>query len=271
MRTSGFSRLALGGLLLVVAAGCAGRQRPGPDATVEERLRFGYYQLERGSTYSARQVFEELIFSAPGSAVIDSAHYGLGEAYFLEDNFIQAQSEYDVVVRNFPRSPLVDDAAFKSALCWWEQSLGYKLDQNETRQAIDAFRAFLLDYPTSDRYEEVLDILDQAQDRLALKKIYEGDTYRKLGTERDLQAAALSYLEAIRSWPDASVLDRALWGLGLVYLEMDALPQALEAFGQLVAVFPDSERAEDARARIRELTARGVTAPGVPPPVASGD
>ncbi len=268
---NGSGRIGLLGLLLVLGVSCAGRPRPGPDATVEERLRFGFYQLERGGTYSARQVFEELIFSAPGSAVIDSAHFGLGEAYFQEDNFIQARSEYDVVVRSFPRSPLVDDAAFKSALCWWNQSLGYKLDQNETRQAIDAFHAFLLDHPTSDYYEQVLDILDEAQNRLVLKKIYEGDTYRKLGTERDLQAAVLSYLEAIQSWPESTVLDRALLGLGETYLAMEAYPPALEAFGQLVAVFPDSKWVEDARKRIRELTAMGVTAPGVPPPAPVGD
>jgi outer membrane protein assembly factor BamD len=255
-------------LLAVLAAGCSHIQRPPPDAPAEDRLRYGWKLLERRHTYAARQVFEELIFSAPGSAVIDSAHYGLAGTYYEEHNWIQAQSEYDIVVRSFPRSQLVDDAAFRSGYCWWKQSLNYKHDQEETYHAIDAFRTFLLDYPASEHYDEVIALLAQAEDKLARKKIYEGDTYRKLGTERDLAAAELMYMEAIQSWPNASVLDLALWGLGEIYMAQQAYPKALEAFGMLVANFPDSRRIKDARERIHTLSEMGVTAPGTPPPAA---
>ncbi len=253
-------------LLVMLLAGCSHIPRPARDAPAEDRLHYAWRLLEDGGTYAARQAFEELIFSAPGSAVIDSAHYGLAETYYREKNWIQAQSEYDVVVRSFPRSPLVDNAAFHSGTCWWKQSLGYKLDQNETRQAIDAFRAFLLDFPASERYDEVVAILGQAEDKLARKKIYEGDTYRKLGTERDLTAAELMYIEAIQGWPGASVLDLALWGLGEVYLARQEYPKALQAFSALVGNFPDSRRAKQAREHIRTLNEMGVTPPGQPPP-----
>jgi outer membrane protein assembly factor BamD len=253
-------------LLVVLSTGCSHIQRPPSDAPAEDRLHYAWKLLEHGNTYASRQAFEELIFSAPGSAVIDSAHYGLAETYYKERNWIQAQSEYEVVARSFPRSPLVDDAAFRSGTCWWKQSLSYKLDQNETRQAIDAFRAFLLDYPASEHYDEVMVLLAQAEDKLARKKIYEGDTYRKLGTERDLTAAELTYIEAIQNWPGASVLDLALWGLGQVYLVQQQYPKALQAFSALVGNFPDSRWAKDAREHIRTLNEMGVTAPGQPPP-----
>jgi len=205
---------ALSVLLLTVTAACSSVPKPDPDAPPEERLRYAWALLERSSYYSAQQAFEDLIFSAPGSAIIDSAHYGLAECYFGMDNYIQAVSEYETVISSFPRSGLVDDAAFQIGVANWEQSLSYKLDQTETLKAIEAFRAFVQDYPASDRVDEALGYLQQAEDKIAMKTIYLAESYLKLGTDSDYQAALMYFSEAIRDFPSSSHLPRAIFGLG---------------------------------------------------------
>jgi outer membrane protein assembly factor BamD len=246
-------------LLLTVAAACSSIPKPGPDAPPEERLRYAWALLERGSYYSSQQAFEDLIFSAPGSAIIDSAHYGLAECYFGMDNFIQAVSEYKTVVSSFPRSGLVDDAAFRIGVANWEQSMGYKLDQTETLRSIEAFRAFVQDYPASDRVEEALGYLRQAEDKIAMKTIYQAESYLKLGTDSDRQAAVMYFSEAIRDFPSSGYMPRAIFGLGETYYRMGEVEYARQTLAALLAEYPDSEYAERARKLMRDL----------PPPPAS--
>jgi len=255
--------LAVAGVVLMI--GCTALPKPSPDASPEERLRYGYRLLERGSTYSAKQVFEELIYSAPGSAIIDSAHFGLAETFFAEDNYYQALIEYEILVSSFPRSQLADNAAFKIGLCYWEQSPSYKLDQIETRKAIDAFQIFLLDYPGSEFVGEAVDYLFLCREKLARKRLYQGTTYSKLGTESDLIAAIIALQEMLQLYPDSSYTDEALWGLAEAFYRLDQYEQAAVVYGSLVRGYPDSKRLKAARERLTELGSRP-GAVSVPPP-----
>lgn len=253
------------GAVLLMAACAAGVPKPPPDASPEERLRYAWRLLEKGSTYNAKLVFEELIYSAPGSAIIDSVHYGLAECYFEENNYYQALNEYEIIVSSFPRSPLVDDAALKVGLCYWEQSLSYKLDQTETRKAIDAFGIFLLDYPISEWVDEAADYLYRCREKLARKMLYQGMTYLKLRTDRDLEAALIAFQEMLQFYPDSSYIDDALWGLGEAYYRSDRRQEAVVAYGVLVRDYADSKHVKAARARLRELGSASSGAAAPPP------
>ncbi|MFO7768276.1 MAG: outer membrane protein assembly factor BamD [bacterium] len=239
--------------LLILAGACAGVPKPPEGSPPEVMNRYAWELLERGSTYNARQVFEELLFTAPGSAVIDSVHFGLAEAHFKEGNYYQARSEYETVTSSFPRSSLVDQAAFNAALCYWEQSLSYKLDQQETRQALQAFQSFLLDYPASELAEEASRYVRRARDKLARKELYQARTYMRLGTERDYEAAVLILSQLIRRYQESGWVDEAVLELGKCYFELDRTDQARQAFAALVSDFPESETAEKAREWLRRI------------------
>ncbi|MFC1545112.1 outer membrane protein assembly factor BamD [Gemmatimonadota bacterium] len=264
-RLFGIPHLLLFGVILLAAA-CSHIPRPQPGAAPEDYLRYGWQLLDEGKFFQAKEIFQELIYTAPGSAIIDSVHYGLAETHFAERNYFLALSEYSTIVRSFPRSGLVDDAAFKVGICHWEQSNSYKLDQMETLEAREAFRTFLLDYPTSDIADDVVTYLEMTEDKLARKKIYEGETYLKLGTERDLVSAVIAFQEALTIWQRSSHIDLALWGLGEVYYRQGRHDDARAAFGALVANFPDSKRVKRARARLEDLGA-SETLSATPPPI----
>ncbi len=260
MSRSDLRRLAAAGLLMAAAA-CAGVPKPPEGSPPEVMNRYGWDLLEGGSTYNARQVFEELLFTAPGSAIIDSVHFGLAETHFMEGNYFQARTEYETVTSSFPRSVLVDESAFKAALCYWEQSLSYKLDQEETRQALQAFQSFLLDYPASELAEEAARYARMARDKLARKQLYQAQTYMRLGTRRDHESAVLILSEMIRRYQDSEWVDEAVLELGKAYYELGRTEQARQAFAALVTDFPESETAEQARQWIRRLQPPSPRAP----------
>lgn len=247
----------------IAASGCSHIPRPDPGSPPEELLRYGWRLLDDGRTFHAKELFQELIYSAPGSAIIDSVYYGLAECQFKEKNYYLALNDYRNIVTSYPRSTLVDDAAFKIGLCYWKQSSGFKLDQTETHQAIESFRIFLLDYPTSELVDEVVTYRDLAYNKLARKMIYEGETYLKLGTERDLQAALIAFREVLDFYGDASHIDLAIWGLGETLYKLGRYEEAVQVFGALVANHPDSKRTKKARVRLKNL---GPLAAGSPPP-----
>lgn len=257
MRGRIYLRLLAAVVLIVTAGACAGVPRPPEGSPPEVMNRYGWALLEAGSTYKAKEVFEELLFTAPGSAVIDSVHFGLAETHFKEGNYYQARSEYETVTSSYPRSVLVDQAAFKAAICYWEQSLSYKLDQKETRQALQAFQSFLLDYPASELAEEASRYMRRARDKLARKELYQARTYMRLGTQRDYEAAAHILSEMIRGYQDSEWIDEAVLELGKAYYELGRRDEARQAFAALVADFPESETAEEAREWLRRIKPPG--------------
>jgi len=266
MRDRGGARYLLTAVALLTVWGCAGIPRPRSDAGPEERMRYAWRLLESGRTFQAKEVFQELVYLASGSTIIDSVYYGLAESHLREKSYFLAQNEYRNIVRSYRRSPLVDDAAFKIGLCYWELSHTYKLDQTETYQAFDEFRAFLQDYPSSELADQAAAYRDLAYDKLARKKIYEGETYLRLGTDRDLGAALRMFQEAGQIYPDTSHLDLALWGVGETYYRMGEGQRAMEAFVALVANYPDSRRLKAARKRIEKLRREGIEpGAGIPP------
>lgn len=250
---------------IILAAGCTQIRRPPPGSPPEELMRYGWRLLEKDKTFTAKEVFQQLIYSAPGSAIIDSVHYGLAETQFKEGNYYLALNEYRQIVQSFPRSSLVDDAASKIGLCHWEQSRGFKYDQQETLQAREAWRAFLLDYPGSELVDEVVAYYGMAEDRLARKIIYQGETYLRLGTERDLEAAILAFREALQYYPETSFQDLAIWGIGEAQYRLGHLDEARQSFGALVANFPDSRRIKHARSRLKKIGPASQPPPTVPP------
>lgn len=101
----------------------------------------GMDQLTRGSTSTARTLFQELITNYPTSDLVPDAQYWIAESLARENNLAAADAAYAAVVSAHPASVKAPTALYKRA-----QLL---LRQNNTSQARQLFEQVIARYPRS--------------------------------------------------------------------------------------------------------------------------
>ncbi|MEI6741438.1 MAG: tetratricopeptide repeat protein [Gemmatimonadaceae bacterium] len=89
----------------------AGSRGPGP----LQLYNSGLDQLKRGSTATARTLFQELLATAPANEHAPDAQFYIAESLFREKNLAGADAAYAAVVAKFPQSPRAATAHYKRA------------------------------------------------------------------------------------------------------------------------------------------------------------
>ncbi|WP_337170400.1 tol-pal system protein YbgF [Gemmatimonas aurantiaca] len=110
---------------------------PGPNQLFTN----GMDQLNRGSTSTARTLFQELITTYPTSDYVPDAQYWIAESLAKENNLPAADAAYAAVVSAHPTSAKAPTALYKRA-----QLL---LRQNNPTQARQLFEQVMAKYPRS--------------------------------------------------------------------------------------------------------------------------
>jgi len=178
-------------LVLAVLAGC------GPKAlhmlTCEEYYQAGLRNIERKHWLQAQADFQAITLNYPGCDLVDDAQYMLGETYFLQGQYVEAEFEYRRLVEDFRLSDRMEDAQFKLALSAYKQTFPAQLDQTPTEGAIFRFQQYLEDFPSGRWAADARRYIQELRKRLA-KKDFEAARYYH---RQSYQDAALIYLDHI--------------------------------------------------------------------------
>ncbi|MFN9203389.1 MAG: tol-pal system protein YbgF [Gemmatimonas sp.] len=105
----------------------------------------GRDQLTRGSSATARTLFQELLSAYPDSDYAPDAQFWIAESLAKENNTAAADAAYAAVVSTYPNAPKAPTALYKRA-----QLL---LKQGNTPQAKQLFEQVVARYPRSDEAE----------------------------------------------------------------------------------------------------------------------
>jgi tol-pal system protein YbgF len=82
------------------------------------------FGLLKDSQYDrAIQAFQQFLINYPGSSLADNAQYWLGEAYYVNRAFPDAQSAFQRVIDKYPQSRKIPDALLKIGYCRYEMKL----------------------------------------------------------------------------------------------------------------------------------------------------
>ena len=183
-------------LLLILIASLVGCSSTGSlrQDSAEDQYELAKNLYERGKYYKAADAFRVVIFNYSGVSYIDSVQYYLGMCYFNDDDYILAVAEFRRLVRNFPHSPLADDAQLMIAKCYYlsaPKNIG--LDQSDTYTAITELENFIEDFPQSPLLNEANELLNLCRSKIAKKIFKNGEQYYKLGNYK----SARIYLEKV--------------------------------------------------------------------------
>jgi len=117
--------------------------RPAPPAPGPNQLyASGRSQLSRGSTTTARTLFQELLVSYPDHELAGEAQYWIAESLAKEKKGAAADAAYAAVVATFPDHPMAPNALYKRAQL--------AVAQGTVPQARQLLQQVIARYPASD-------------------------------------------------------------------------------------------------------------------------
>lgn len=219
---------------------------PIPVGKTSERYEFeiGRVALEAKRYLEAQTHLKRFLDSHPGHALADSAQFLLGQAHFKSRSYAEAAVEYSILVREFPRSELRDDAAYQECLCYFSQKRKPQLDATFALRARDCLNDFLIRYPDSPQGKEAVERLADLANWLAEKEYELGKTFTNM---KRYAAGLIWFDEVLTQYPTSSyVPDALLWKARC----QEKLGQAAEAeatYQRLLTDFPTHRAAEQAR------------------------
>lgn len=183
-------------------------------------------------------------------------------ANYYDKNYRLAANQFKNFAISFPQDPRKEEAAYLSALCYYEGSLQYNLDQSNTESAITELQSFINDYPDSERSKNINQLIDELSYKLEFKAFENAKQYFKMG---EYKAASVAFENVLEDFPatklkskiyDISLKSKYELAVNSIYdLKKERL-DAAAAFAKRVSTeFPNSEyskTADDLYAKLEE-------------------
>jgi tol-pal system protein YbgF len=136
LESRGLAGAGSGGAGAAAGAGDSDGAAPAADDKSAYQAAFG---LLKDSQYDrAIAAFQKFLVSFPDSSLADNAQYWLGEAYYVNKAFPEAQSAFQRVVDKYPQSRKRPDALLKIGFCQYEAKQ-WDLAKNTLTQVTSRF------------------------------------------------------------------------------------------------------------------------------------
>ncbi len=241
--------LSLGLVILLLVNSC-GRQKLKATATAEERLAYAEKLFNNHDYLDARTEFKIVVLNYPGSPTSARAQLGLADCHFKLKEYIIAAEEYKKLVQVYPNSEFVDDAQFKIALSNFELSPKYSLDQEYTNKALEEFQKFLDDYSSSKLVPEANKYMKLCREKLGKKYYSNAESYRKLGWNK---AAIIYYDFVLDNYYDTEFAGLSLFGKAECYSMLKDSAQAEKFYKLYLEKYPKGSKIRKTRLQLAKF------------------
>jgi outer membrane protein assembly factor BamD len=246
----GLLLLSLSGLSL---SGCAKKEKP---QTPEDYLRLGDEALGQKREGQARRYFEQFLEQYPDSDLKAQAQFKIADSLYGEKNYLEARFEYQKFLELYPLSALASRAQFQIAMCSLRRVQTFDRAQQQTQEALAAFRQFRSKYPQDPLLAEVEGHIQFLRQRLAEHEFAVARFYYQ---KKAYHAAIGRFLNLIQVYPETPDIATALYMLADSYREEENYRKAQSMLQLLIERFPSSKYVAQARSQLRALPQTGIT------------
>ena len=235
-------------------------------------------KLSRKSNYEgSRLLFNVIITTYPESPYLPHAKLAIADTFYLEgttSSLIQAGHHYQEWLTFFPTDPLSDEVMLKVGEAEMRQMGLPDRDVAHARKAEQRLKALLQQFPNTTLRPDVEIRLREVQENLAMHSFSVGNFYYDRYLRQvapNPKGAQSRYREVVEKYPFFSRLDKALYLLGVTYVQEEEPDEAVKYFQRILREFPNSEFAEKATEQLDAIGAEKPQADAaalkkVPPP-----
>lgn len=137
----------------------------------------------------------------------------LSRCYMGEKNYSTAAEYYQAYIRNYPKGRYIVEARFHVGHCYYLDSPDARLDQADTKKAIEFYTQFVELYPDSPYAEQAYKEMGELYDKLAYKEYLTAKLYYNLGTYlgNNYLSAEITARNALRTYPTNKYQEDLSW------------------------------------------------------------
>ncbi|MBK9981621.1 MAG: outer membrane protein assembly factor BamD [Saprospiraceae bacterium] len=158
-----------------------------------------YY--DAGDYLRAQTLMELILNQFRGTSQGEELFFKYAYTHFHLANYELAATYFTNFTTTFGYSSYTEEADYMIAYSYYKQSPSFRLDQDPSIKAIDAFQDFANKYPQSDRVPECNKLIDELRSKLEEKAYAQGQLYYDLS---QYQAAVTSFKNMLSSFPESS-------------------------------------------------------------------
>ncbi|MBV71712.1 MAG: hypothetical protein CMH52_10265 [Myxococcales bacterium] len=262
-------RLMCALVFLFSVVACGGGPKP---STYADHAKYTYEQgvdaLNDANYIEATEFFSSVKTKYPYSQYAALAEVRIGDTYFEQDQYVEAIGAYRTFIRRRPNHGEVGYAMWRIGQAFFEQRPsdffllppGYERDRSTTKDAVRAYRAFLLKFPKHKFAAAAAKKLKTCRENLADFELYVAGFYLRNDRVRSalgrLEDVVLNFDDVPSRWRKASrlLLDAYLTlgqpgQDGTIDLE-DGQIKAKALVERISKKFPSSQLSRDAKKRL---------------------
>ena len=137
----------------------------------------------------------------------------LSRSYMGQKNYSSAAEYYQAYIRNYPKGRYIIEARFQVGHCYYLDAPDARLDQTETKKAIEFFTQFVEFYPESPYAEQAYQEMNELYDKLAQKEFLSAKLYYNLGTYlgNNYLSAEIVAKNALKDYPTNKYQEELNW------------------------------------------------------------
>ena len=154
---------------------------------------------DKGEYLKAQSLFELVVGAYRGRKELEDVYFKYAYTFYYLEKFVLASYYFENFSNTFPTSLNRQEADYMTAFSYYQLSPSYRLDQQYTEKAIDAFQLFANTYPESERVEECTRLIDFMREKLETKAFQAALLYFDL---RQYQSATRSFENLLKDFPE---------------------------------------------------------------------
>ncbi|WEK68666.1 MAG: outer membrane protein assembly factor BamD [Candidatus Chryseobacterium colombiense] len=147
---------------------------------------------------NALALYDRLTNLVAGTDDFPNVGFNTAYANYYDKSYKLAGHQFKNFAVSFPKDPRAEEAAYMSALCYYEGSMDYNLDQSSTELAINELQDFLNNYPNSERSKNINTLIEELSYKLEFKAYENARQYFKMG---DYKAANVALENVLEDFP----------------------------------------------------------------------
>ncbi len=158
--------------------------------------------LETANEYYAQKkwknalaLYERATNFVAGTDDFPNVAFNTAYANYYDESYKLAGHQFKNFANNFPKDPRAEEAAYFSALCYYQDSMDYNLDQTSTELAINELQNFINNYPNSERSKNIGEMIEELSYKQEFKAYENAKQYFKMGEYKASNVAFENVLE----------------------------------------------------------------------------
>ncbi|MGB0165797.1 MAG: outer membrane protein assembly factor BamD [Luteibaculum sp.] len=240
-------------VLLVLFSSCSKYMKIRKSSDNELKFEKAQEYFEKKDYERALPLLEDVVGAFRGTLKHETVYYLYASCYYELEDYFFAENYMRRFVKTFPRSKYAEECAFKSALCSYQLSPKYSLDQSFTYKAIDNLQLFIEDYPESEKRDTCNFLMTELNKKLELKSYENSKLYYKT---LHYNSAVISLNNTLKDYPNTRFEEDIRFMIlksnyelasnSVIKKKKERLENTLEAYQKYIDKFADSKRAGQA-------------------------